>query len=105
MPKRDFPDAPAYAEGDTVRIKNVPSAEHTRLPGFLREKTGVVETVYDGAYVYLCDTGPDGIGAAMPCYCLRFDPTHLWGAFAEKNFTIYADLYQHYLGDVITQAS
>jgi nitrile hydratase beta subunit len=104
-PKRDIPDAPAYAEGDTVRIKNVPAADHTRLPGFLREKEGVVEVVYDGAYVYLCDTGPDGIGAAMPCYTLRFDPEHLWGDLAEKNFVIYADLYQHYLGDVITQPS
>jgi nitrile hydratase beta subunit len=104
-PKREIPDAPAYAAGDTVRIKNVPAAEHTRLPGFLREKTGVVETVYDGAYVYLCDTGPDGIGPAMPTYCLRFDPAQLWGELAEKNFTIYADLFQHYLGDVITQDS
>ncbi|MBM7049279.1 MULTISPECIES: nitrile hydratase subunit beta [Rhizobium] len=97
-PKRDLNVSFEFAVGDAVSIKNVPSVEHTRLPGFLRDKTGTVETVYDGAYVYLCDTGTDGIGAAMPVYCIRFEPEELWPNNAEKNFSLYADLYAHYVG-------
>lgn len=96
-PKRDVKVSFEFAVGDTVSIKNVPSVEHTRLPGFLRNKTGTVETVYDGAYVYLCDTGTDGIGAAMPVYCIRFEPAELWPDNAEANFSLYADLYAHYV--------
>ncbi len=96
-PKRDVAVTFDFSAGDQVSILNVPSIEHTRLPGFLREKTGTIETVYAGAYTYLCDTGTDGIGAAMPVYCVRFDPAELWPGNAEPNFSLYADLYAHYV--------
>jgi nitrile hydratase len=96
-PKREVSISSGFAVGDTVRVKNVPSVDHTRLPGFLRNKTGTVETVYEGAYMYLCDTGPDGIGAAMLVYCVRFDPDEIWPGNAEPNFNLYADLYANYV--------
>ncbi len=96
-PKRDVEVHAEFAVGDAVHVKNVPSIEHTRLPGFLRNKTGTVESVYDGAYVYLTDTGTDGIGEAMPVYCVAFDPADLWPGNAETNFTLYADLYAFYV--------
>lgn len=96
-PKRSDMTETNLAVGDTVSIRNVPSVEHTRLPGFLRGKTGTIETVYEGTYVYLCDTGPDGIGPAMPVYCIAFDPDVLWPGNAEPNFTLYADLYATYV--------
>lgn len=96
-PKRDVDVHFDFAVGDAVAIRNVPSIEHTRLPGFLRNKTGTVETVYDGAFTYLCDTGTDGVGAAMPVYCVRFEPGELWPGNAETNFTLYADLYAFYV--------
>jgi nitrile hydratase len=96
-PKREAEVSFDFTVGDLVSIRNVPSVEHTRLPGFLRGKTGTVEAVYDGAYVYLCDTGTDGIGAAMPVYCIRFEPEELWPTNAETNFSLYADLYAHYV--------
>ena len=96
-PKRDVPFAASFGEGDAVLVVDVPSVEHTRLPGFLRNHVGVVETVYPGAYAYLCDTGPDGIGPPMPVYCVRFDPQELWPGNAEANFTLYADLYATYV--------
>ena len=79
-------------------VKNLPATDHTRLPGFLRDRTGVIETVYQGAFAYFCSTGPDGIGPAMPVYCVRFDPHDLWGGEqAESGFAIYADLFDAYL--------
>lgn len=92
-PKRDVAATFDFKVGDLVAVKDVQTVEHTRLPGFLRDRQGVVETVYDGVYTYLCDTGSDGVGPAMPVYCVRFEPNDLWPNNAEQNFAIYADLY------------
>jgi nitrile hydratase len=104
-PKRDVAVKPEFAVGDRVLVKNVPSVDHTRLPGFLRGHVGVVDVVYPGAYVYLCDTGPDGIGPAMPVYCVAFDPQEVWPSNTESNFTLYADLYAAYITAVPTALS
>ena len=96
-PKRDADVTYDFAVGDAVMVNNPPTVEHTRLPGFLRGHIGTVETVYDGAYTYLCDTGPDGIGTPMPVYCVGFDPEKLWPGNAEPNFTLFADLYATYV--------
>jgi nitrile hydratase subunit beta len=105
-PKRDVGVRYDFAVGDTVAIKDAPSVEHTRLPGFLRGKTGFIETVYPGAYTYLCQTGADGIGAAaMPVYCVGFDPQELWPGNAEPNFILYADLYAAYLEPAASTAA
>lgn len=96
-PLRDVPVGTLLSVGDTVLIKNVPSVEHTKLPGHLRDKVGTIEIVYEGAYNYLCDTGPDGVGPPMPIYCVAFDPQNIWPGNAEPNFIFYADLYATYV--------
>jgi nitrile hydratase len=96
-PKRDSAMKPRFSAGEKVFVKDVPTVEHTRLPGYLRNRAGVVDTVYPGTYTYLTSTGPDGIGEAMPVYCVRFDPEAIWKGNTEKNVTIYADLYEAYL--------
>jgi nitrile hydratase len=88
---------PRFSAGEKVFVKDVPTVEHTRLPGYLRNRIGVVDTVYPGTYTYLTSTGPDGIGEAMPVYCVRFDAEAIWEGNTEKNVTIYADLYEAYL--------
>ena len=88
---------PEFSVGDVLKVKDVQSVEHTRLPGHLRGKTGVVEKVYPGLYVYFCSTGPDGLGAPMPVYQMRFDPKEIWGELAEPHSTVYADLYETYV--------
>jgi nitrile hydratase beta subunit len=104
-PWNQWADKPRFALGDTVRVADPPTVEHTRLPGYLRNKVGVVETVYDDAFSYLCSTGPDGIGPAMPVYCVKFDPQHLWPGNAEPGFFIYADLFDAYLRPVADRAA
>ena len=96
-PKRDSATTPRFAVGDKVFVKNVPSIEHTRLPGYLRDRIGTVDTVYPATYTYLTSTGPDGVGDAMPVYCVRFDPEEIWKGNADKNVAIYADLFEAYL--------
>lgn len=96
-PRREVDKTPAFRVGDTVKVKDVPPVDHTRLPGYLRNKTGVVDVVYEGNYTYFCSTGPDGLGEPMPVYCVRFDPQAIWGTLAEQNDWIYADLFETYL--------
>src|SRR5246500_6025396 len=71
---REPTSGPKFSKGDSVKVKNVPPADHTRLPGHLRGKTGVVDKVYSGFYVYFCSTGPDGLGEPMAGFEGRFDP-------------------------------
>lgn len=98
LPKKAMAAPAQFRVGDAVVVKDVPPSEHTRLPGHLRGKPGVVETVYDGAYAYFCSTGPDGLGEPMPSYCVRFDPADLWNELSEPgNSAFYADLFEVYL--------
>ena len=96
-PKRDVHTQPKFKAGEKVNIKNVHPIDHTRLPGYLRNKTGVVDLVYEGAYTYFCSTGPDGLGKPMPVYSVRFDPKDIWEEMSEGNAWVYADLFETYL--------
>lgn len=98
-PRRGPAEAPRFAAGDRVRVRDVPPTDHTRLPGYLRGRTGVVEWVFEGRYAYFCSTGPDGLGPPMPVYAVRFDPSELWGERAEAGSVLYGELYEVYLDD------
>ena len=96
---RDTDRRPRFAAGQTVRVKDVAPAEHTRLPGYLRGKKGIVETVYNGCYTYSVSTGSDGLGEPMPVYLIRFDSRDIWGALSEPKSLVYVSLYETYLQD------
>jgi nitrile hydratase subunit beta len=95
---RALPRPALYATGQTVRVADPAPAAHTRLPGYLRNKTGTVSEVYPGAFEYFVATGPDGLEGPQPVYRVAFDAADIWGpAFSEPNTTIYADLFEAYL--------
>jgi len=95
---RPAPAARRFAVGDTVRVADPAAVDHTRLPGYLRNKKGVVTEVYPGAFAYFVSTGPDGLDGPMPVYCVKFDAADIWGAaLCEPHTTIYADLFDPYL--------
>jgi nitrile hydratase subunit beta len=104
-PRRERTSPPKFKVGDTVLVADPQTVDHTRLPGHLRKKVGVIDSIYPDAYTYLCDTGPDGLGEAMVVYCVRFDPQVLWPKNTESNFTFYADLFETYLEVVPARAS
>jgi nitrile hydratase beta subunit len=95
---RPSPDAPRFTQGAEVRAGDPDAVDHTRLPGYLRNKRGIVDVVYPGAFSYFVSTGADGIGEAMPVYRVAFTADSIWGAEkSEPNTTIYADLFEAYL--------
>jgi nitrile hydratase len=93
------PDSePLFRTGDNVRIADPAAVDHTRLPGYLRNRHGVVDFVYPGRFSYFVSTGVDGIGEPMPVYRIAFDADELWGpGKSEPQTTLYADLYEAYV--------
>jgi nitrile hydratase subunit beta len=97
-PKGTSATPPKFKAGMKVKVKNVPPVDHTRLPGHLRGKMGVIDSIYPDAYGYFFSTGPDGIGKPMPVYLVSFKPQDIWGVDkAEPNSTYYDDLFEVYL--------
>ncbi|RLK31760.1 nitrile hydratase subunit beta [Cupriavidus plantarum] len=103
-PYQARPHAARFVPGQKVRVADPDAVDHTRLPGYLRNKQGVIDVVYPGAYGYFVSTGPDGIGAPMPVYRVAFPAETIWGAAkSEPNTVIYADLFDAYLCDSTNQ--
>ncbi|WP_295957038.1 nitrile hydratase subunit beta [Rhodoferax sp.] len=95
---RPLPHPPKFSTGQNVTVADPLAADHTRLPGYLRNKQGTVSEVYPGAFEYFVSTGPDGLEGAMPVYRVAFEAADIWGArFSEPHTTIYADLFEVYL--------
>lgn len=95
---RPYDAAPLFNNGESVLVGDPVAVDHTRLPGYLRNKPGTIVEVYAGAFAYFVNTGPDGIGEPMPVYRVAFDAADIWGADkSEPNTTIYADLFEAYL--------
>ncbi len=95
---RRGPATPRYTVGDTVLVADPPASDHTRLPGYLRNRTGTIARVFEGSYAYFCSTGADGLGEPVPVYAVRFDPAELWGETTESGAgPLFAELYETYL--------
>jgi nitrile hydratase beta subunit len=96
------PTQPArFALGQAVQVADPEAADHTRLPGFLRNKNGRVTEVYPGSFEYFVSTGPDGLEGPQHVYCVAFEAADIWGKDkSEPNTVIYADLFDAYLKPV-----
>ncbi|WAH60774.1 nitrile hydratase subunit beta [Pseudomonas silvicola] len=102
-PYRNIATRPRFKVGDNVCVKDVPLGIHTRLPGYLRNKIGVVEVVYDGAYLYW-DKGPtDGLGTPQPVYNVRFNTTDIWPEIPDHGDVLYNDFFEVYLDSAQSQ--
>lgn len=89
---------PRFKVGDTVYVADPAAAEHSRLPGFLRNKRGVVNEVYPGAFEYFVSTGPDGLEGPQHVYSVTFNASDIWGnEKCEPNTVVYADLFDAYI--------
>jgi nitrile hydratase subunit beta len=86
---------PRFAAGQRVRARDAHPRGHTRLPRYVRGRTGTVETVQRPEL--LPDTHAHFQGEnAQHLYSVRFDSRELWGAEAEP-FSLNIDLFEQYL--------
>jgi nitrile hydratase subunit beta len=94
---RSVQAAPAFTTGERVRAKNSSPPGHTRLPGYARGHTGVVELIQPAAV--LPDTNAHFRGEnPQHVYTVRFDSRELWGSDADAEpFAVTLELYESYL--------
>lgn len=93
---RPTPAPPLFEAGEKVRARNLHAIGHTRLPGYVRGKIGVVER-WRGGFVF-----PDSNSRArgenpQHCYTVRFTGAELWGAIGDPNLTVSIDAFEPYL--------
>ncbi|MFZ2061840.1 MAG: nitrile hydratase subunit beta [Candidatus Binatus sp.] len=85
-----------FAKGDRVRARNMNPSGHTRLPRYVRGKTGVIARDW-GVFVFP-DTNAHHAGTKpQHCYSVSFDARELWGKPANSRERLYIDLWEDYL--------
>lgn len=76
--------APRFQVGDRVRLRNYNPPTHTRLPGYLRTRLGMIERDY-GVFAFP-DTNAHGLGEKpQHVYCVRFTAREVWGPTDRKS--------------------
>jgi nitrile hydratase subunit beta len=88
----------AFAVGDRVRVADLDPTGHTRLPRYVRRRTGTVTAIQPSAV--FPDTAAHFAGEnPQHCYTVEFDSRELWGPDAEP-FRMSIDLFEPYLEPV-----
>ncbi len=88
-------DPPQFQPGDRVRAINRHPIGHTREPGYVRGRLGVIH-VYEGAHVSP-DRNAEGSKEGRHLYRVRFEAAELWGEHANIRSAVYVDLWEDYL--------
>jgi nitrile hydratase subunit beta len=95
---RSVDTPPAFAVGDQVRVADLDPVGHTRLPRYVRRRTGTVTAIQPSQV--LPDTAAHFVGEnPQHCYAVEFDSRELWGPDAEA-FRLCIDLFEPYLEPV-----
>lgn len=94
--EREVEVAQKFAVGDTVVAKNMNPSTHTRIPRYVRGKTGVVDKIH-GAHVYP-DSNAQRLGENPQwLYRVKFTAQEIWGEGHSSKDLIYVDLWEPYL--------
>jgi nitrile hydratase len=88
--------APRFAVGDRIRVRAAQAQGHTRQPGYVSGKPGVITahlgaTLFPDAHAVSRRTRPQHL------YTVAFDGIELWGGRAEPGTEVRVDLYEPYL--------
>ena len=85
-----------FKPGQRVHTRAQMRDHHTRLPGYLLEKTGTIERVL-GAHIF-ADAHAQGLGEDPRwLYTVVFDAAELWGADAPSRHRVSFDAWEPYL--------
>jgi nitrile hydratase beta subunit len=94
--ERQTKSAAKFKAGDKVRARTINPVTHTRLPRYVRGRTGTVERVI-GCHVFP-DSNALGAGENPQwLYTVRFEARELWGGDADPGVTVSVDAWEPYL--------
>lgn len=88
--------APRFAIGDTVRVRAWHPPGHTRAPGYVQGKRGVVVR-QDGAHSVPDVEAHSDRRQLEPTYSVRFTAEELWGDAGAPGDVVQVDLWERYL--------
>ncbi len=92
---REIDDAPKFNVGDPIRARDMHVLGHTRMPAYIRGRSGTVKAHRPAAV--LPDSTAHFTGEdAQHVYTVTFDATELWGPEAEPA-TLNIDLFESYM--------
>jgi hypothetical protein len=93
--------APAFANGQTVRVRKVDAPGHIRTPHYIRGKTGVIER-FVGFFKNPEELAYGRSGLPLRAlYRVRFVQSQVWPDYhGAAGDTIDIDLYEHWLQPV-----
>jgi nitrile hydratase len=93
----DLPVRARYRAGQRVRARNMHPEGHTRLPRYVRGRSGVI-TKDHGVWA-LQDTTATGepVGQPQHVYTVRFAARELWGSAASPRDSVYVDVWEDYI--------
>lgn len=93
---RDSSRPPRFRQCQRVRARNLNPVGHTRLPRYVRGKSGIVDRVH-GVFVFP-DTNAHFLGEnPQHVYSVRFEAQELWGDDFVSGDAVYVDLWEDYL--------
>jgi len=93
---RTIERAPAFRAGAAVRVRDLFTDGHTRLPGYVRGRRGTIARVHP-AFVFP-DTNAHGRGEnPQHVYAVRFEAFDLFGETADPTSAVHVDLFEDYL--------
>jgi len=91
--------SPRFQPGQRVRARNLNPIGHTRIPRYVRGKSGLIDRVH-GVFVFP-DTNAHFLGESpQHVYSVRFEAQELWGDVAAPPDAVYVDLWEDYLDAV-----
>ncbi|MBI2714834.1 MAG: nitrile hydratase subunit beta [Rhizobiales bacterium] len=97
--ERETKRAAKFKAGDKVRAKTINPVTHTRLPRYVRGRTGTIERVI-GCHVFP-DSNALGAGENPQwLYTVRFEGRELWGGNADPTVAVSVDAWEPYLEPV-----
>ena len=87
---------PSFKVRQRVRARNINPTGHTRLPRYVRGKTGVIVRDH-GVYLFPDSNAHFHGEKRQHVYSVRFTATELWGDAASPRDSVHLDLWDDYL--------
>jgi nitrile hydratase subunit beta len=87
---------PRFEVGDAVRVRDLHFGGHTRCPGYVRGRRGIVARIDPAAPIPELEAHRRE-RVLEPTYGVRFEAGELWSDAAEAKAPVHVDLYERYL--------
>ena len=95
--RMDVDVAPKFKVGDAVTARDINPVSHTRLPRYIRGRTGRIARDH-GVFAFPDTSAASGTHSdPQHVYSVRFEGSELWGGDANANACVYIDLFDDYL--------